>query len=178
MAVLLDSYSESNKDANGSVYSGGPQGTQIGQSFTAPQTINAYSAKFYLQKVGAPTGTISALLAAHAGVFGTSSEPTGAVLIQGDLDVSTITTGSYNLYEFLFSGTYELQSGTNYVVVIEYTGGDGSNYVDVGVDVSSPTHGGNIWDAAGGPDSGVDCIFFIYGQDATSPKRTLMGVGS
>lgn len=134
-------YSESNQDAANSLYSALP-GT--GQSFTGAGTP-LVSAKFFLKKTGTPTGYAVAKVYAHSGTFGTSSIPTGAALATSTLlDVSTLTT-SYALTELKFndSNSITLSNGTNYVITIEYSGGNVSNTLDVGRDGSSPTASGN-----------------------------------
>lgn len=134
-------YSESNQDAANSLYSALP-GT--GQSFTGTGTA-LISARFFLKKTGTPTGFAVAKVYAHSGTFGTSSIPTGTALATSvPFDVSTLTT-SYALTElkFIDSNSITLTNGTNYVVTIEYSGGNVSNTLDVGRDGSSPTATGN-----------------------------------
>jgi len=88
-------------------------------------------ALFTLKKVGSPTGTATAKVYAHTGTFGSTGTPTGAALATSDtFDVATLTT-SYQSIEFYFSTAFEALASTNYFVAIEYSGGDGSNYVDV-----------------------------------------------
>jgi hypothetical protein len=115
--------------------------------------------------VGAPTGNATAVLYAHSGTFGTSSVPTGAALATSkSFDVSQLETTNYALIDFEFDDQFALVAATNYVIAIEYTGGDVSNYVDVGGDSSAPSHGGNesalngSWAAA----SGIDLCFYVY----------------
>lgn len=176
MAVLLDSYSESNQDENdrlGAENVGEARYERYAQSFD-PGAGTLDSAKFYLLKIGSPTGNAVAKLYAHSGTYGTDSVPTGAALAtSGTFDVSTLT-GSYVLYTFNFTGgdRYALQAATKYCIAIEYNGGDASNHTSVGGDHSSPTHGGNAsrWQAGAwsvGIDGGVeaDLPFYVYGAD-------------
>lgn len=140
--TLVDSYSESNQDSNWGIASVTP--TARGQTLTAIAG-NLSSCKFYLKKYGSPTGNAVAKLYTHSGTYGTSGVPTGAALATSDnFDVSTLTT-SYQLIKFTFTGAqqYTLVNGTYYCIAIEYGGGDGSNYVLLGGDISSPTHSGN-----------------------------------
>lgn len=180
MAVIIDSYSETNQSSQGGVrngYSGD------GQSFACGVSgYNLTSVKFYVKKTGSPTGNYYAELYAHTGTYGTSSQPTGSPLATSDtLDVSALTT-SFQLKELTFSGAqqYALVNGTKYFIAIRYTGGDASNYLLVGGDDTSPTHGGNrdwltdpsTWNVA----SGVDVCFYVYGDLAVIP--TSIGIGT
>ena len=154
-----DSYSESNQSGQNALDSAGFVGTA--QSFTTTSTINSAvkRAIFYLKKTGTPTGAIVAKVYAHSGTYGTSSVPTGAALATSDpIDASTLTT-SFALVTFNFSTLAALSASTNYVLSIEFSGGDASNHVDVGTDTTSPTHGGNsatltasTWTAVAGTD--------------------------
>jgi len=160
----VDKYVESNQDGN--VFLDGVT-FRHAQSFTGNGDYLS-KATFYLNKVGSPTGFAYAKLYAHSGVFGTSSVPTGSALATSPpLDISTLTT-SYVLTDFLFDGTYQMVNTTEYCIVIhlEDDGSlDGSNYINVGYDSSSPTHSGNkssfisSWIAS----SSVDLIFYIEG---------------
>lgn len=154
-----NSYSETNANTYYSLYNGST--TRVGQSYLAVAAIIG-SAKFYLKKFGSPTGTCVARLYAHSGTFGTSSVATGVPLATSyTLDVSTLTTTAA-LYEFGFPYRYNT-TATNFVIAIEYSGGDASNYLQVGYDSSSPTHGGNAttyngtWSAV----STADLTFYV-----------------
>ena len=168
-----DSYSESNYDNDRTLYSGG----QIvrAQSFTSNGGV-LNSATFYPSKVGSPTGTATAKIWAHSGVFGISSIPTGSALATSDtVNVSTFGT-SDALVAFNFTGAnrISLVSGTHYIVGLKYNSGDASNYIQVGHDNSSPTHGGNrittqdevTWD----PNNTGDMIFSV--STATTSTTT------
>ena len=171
IAAIVDSYSESNQDSNGIVYSGTPG---RGQSFTSGSNPTEVldSCVFYLKKAGSPTGNAVAQLFAHTGTYGsTSGIPTGpALATSAPLDVSTLTT-SYALKTFNFSGANRvtLAANTNYFIVLSYTGGDISNNVLMGEDESSPSASGR---AATLNNSGVwsvdtmfntDVCFYVYG---------------
>lgn len=183
MATLIDSYSESNTATNVNI-SGGVLFQGTGQSFTTTGTqYNLYSAKFYMSKNGSPTGNATAKLYSLTGTYGTDSAPTGAALAtSGNFDVSTLT-GSNQLVELLFTGVNSilLSASTQYGVSIEYSGGDASNYVMVGTDNTSPTHGGNGFIKAGASWlglSGNDDPFYIYGDLPSSANRMMMGIGN
>lgn len=126
--------------------------TQQAQSFAA----SAYGKKivrvrFQLKKVGAPTGLARVYLYAHSGTFGSSSIATGAALATSEeIDVSKLTTAYQEIeIRFLDGAQYEMTASTNYVIAIEYTGGDGSNYVDVRGLASTGTAAGNRASFAG-----------------------------
>ncbi|MAH45217.1 hypothetical protein CMI37_05275 [Candidatus Pacearchaeota archaeon] len=163
MYILVDSYSEANRDGQGALSSANE--AEVGQSFTGTA---GYLGKvtFHIRKTGSPTGSAVAKLYAHTGVFGTSSLPTGGALAtSNNFDVSTLTT-SFVLRDLFFSGAnrYLLVAGTKYFISIGYTGGNGSNKVEPGYDSSAPSHGGNYgyenggWTAA----AAVDACFYVY----------------
>ncbi len=166
----LSSYATSNQDSLQNVGDGTTTG--VAQSFTTPAaTANTNArgcfarAQFFLKKVGSPTGNAVAKIYAHSGTLGTSSVPTGAALATStNVDVSTLT-GTLTLTSFVFdeANWAQFTAGTNYVVALEYSGGDASNYVQAGYDASAPGHAGNkstfngsVWAA----QSGHDVCFF------------------
>lgn len=163
---IADSYSESNQDDEIGIYNG--YYDSVGQSFTATEGTLS-SCKFYLSKTGSPTGSAYAKLYAHTGTFGINGVPTGSPLATSDaFDVSTLT-GYYALKTFTFSGAnqIELTNGTNYVIVVEYSGGDSSNYVLVGLDLSTLAHSGNgVYSISGSwySDANTEAIFYVYEQ--------------
>jgi len=181
MVTLVDSYSEANRSADASIGALHPSssGTQSarGNSFTCGTTCKITSAKFYLKKVGSPTGNAHAVLYAHTGTYGTNSKPTGSPLATSeDFDVSTLTA-SYQLITFTFTGAqqYEMQASTYYCIVYENpTAGTmgGGNSVFFGSDNTSPTHDGNacyFWFSAWQSSSTRDSIFYVYGETAPPP---------
>lgn len=181
MTDIIDSYGESNKDSYASLQKIHPSTTTlrsaIGQSFNASLGDKLTSVKFYLQRLGSPTGVINAVLYAHSGTYGTSSVPTGSALATSDdFDPSTIATDAFYLYTFTFSGVnqYTLISGTKYCIELQVKSGSWSttNCIRVGIDTTSPTHGGNYsqyassaWTAT----SGWDTCFYVYGE-AVAPS--------
>lgn len=179
---IADSYSESNQDAGWSVDAvAAGNKAKVAQSFTANGNI-INSAKFYLKKNGLPTGNAIAVIYAHSGTYGAAdSNPTGAALATSDnLDVSTLTT-SYQLITFTFSGANKisLTNGTHYFISFEYSGGDGSNYISVGRDGSSPSHAGstsvtnNDAPTSWVNNFSIDTIFYIYTQPQDVLVRAL-----
>jgi hypothetical protein len=174
--VTIDSYSESNQNSvYGILYGTGESTRAVGQSFTA-DSLSLTSCKFYLQKVGNPTGNLYARLYEHTGVFGTSSLPTGSALAVSDaLDASSLDT-SLALEELFFTGDnqYSLVGETKYIITIDAreTTSDNNNRISVGIDGSSPTHSGNLcalgFDGVTEEWSGwndYDTIFYVYGEE-------------
>ena len=170
MATLIDSYSESNQDTSYTLSSQVGDQIGVGQSFTSTGgTLD--SAKFYLKKTLSPTGNAVATIYAHTGTFGSTGTPTGSVLATSDnFDVSTLTT-SYQLITFNFSGVNRiaLTDTTKYFLCIEYSGGDSSNKVNVGVDATAPTATGNgtkniatVWSAVA-----QDFPFYVYKETSS-----------
>lgn len=167
VATLINSYSESNQNSGYNTYAGG--WPYRGQGFINADGRILDSCKWYLRKGGSPTGNIVATLYAHTGTYGTNGKPTGSALATSDaVDISTLT-GSFQLITFNFSGgnRIPLVVATNYVIVMSFTGGDVSNYLDIGVDTTSPTHSGNesysLDGSSWSTDTGGDLCFYVYG---------------
>jgi len=171
---IKDSYSETNQDETTTLIDVHPSATTLsadGQAFTAPSTFSLTRCKFYLAKVGSPTGNIVAKLYAATGTMGTNATATGSALATSAVvDSSTLSTSpTFTLQEFVFSGSlYELQSGSNYCIILEAASQtiDASNYPAMGRDGSSPTHSGNrayYYAGSWGADSARDLCFYIYG---------------
>lgn len=144
--------------------------TKVGQAKALTGTNLLYSSKFYLKKVGSPTGNATAKVYAATGSPGTTGLPTGSALAtSAAFDVSTLTT-SYQLLEFIFTSPYSAGAG-DYCITFEWNGGDGSNYVAMGVDGSSPTDDGNMFVTAEGVDSVMsdkDLIYYLISQTTTN----------
>jgi hypothetical protein len=138
--TTLTSYSESNYDTDIQLYSGG--NTLIGHTFTtgaSPGTLSAL--RFYIRKVGSPTGNVVAHLYATSG-----GAPTGSPLASSEnVDITGIgTTYALEVFPILQASQagYALSATTTYAWVLEFTGGDASNRLEVGVDNSTPGHSG------------------------------------
>jgi len=169
MSHIVDSYSEINYSNDYPLYGSVESGyITMAQSFTGDGSKTP-SCKFYLKKVGSPTGNAWVRIYTHAGVYGTSSYPTGLNLaVSSFLDVSTLTT-DYQLITFNFSGINQitLEDGTYYVISIEYIGGDVDNRVVVGTDNTSPSHSGNasfVIDGWWNYSDTIDTCFYVYGE--------------
>lgn len=174
--IIIDSYNESNQNATVAIASNTVK--YVGQSFLITSTTSLYSCKFYLMKTGTPTGAITAYLYAHTGTYGVDGTPAGSPLATSStIDAGTLT-GSYALYEFLFTDIITLSASTNYCIVVSFAGGGESDYVRVGWDASSPTHGGNYFSSTDGSswsyEAAADICFYIYTGDY-SLTRDLAG---
>jgi len=156
--TIASSYSESNQDSTLPLYSG--SNTQAGQTVDGNGGKVSY-ARFYLRKLGSPTGNVRAYMYAASG-----GVPTGGILATSqNVDISTLST-SYALIRFRFqtSQRITMASGTNnYAVVVEYTGGDVSNRLEVGYDASSPGHSGSAATYSGSwTGQSYDLCFYLY----------------
>ena len=174
--AIVDSYSESNQSADASIREVHPSTEYYPyvsarhQSFACSETAPLGSCKFLLKKTGSPVGNLKAALYTHSGTYGESSMPTGSPLAisTNSIAMESLTTG-YVLYLFTFDGTYVLQSGTKYEIVVyasdATTLDTTTNYVMAGCDNSSPTHSGNAglyhystWNY----DTSYDLCFYVY----------------
>jgi hypothetical protein len=97
---------------------------------------------FWLRKVGSPAGTITATLRGISGTMGTTatgaSTTVWATATMNAADLST--TAGWAI--FTFGSAYTTALNVDYVLRIEYTG-NASDYIEVGVDTTAPTHPGN-----------------------------------
>lgn len=167
-ATARDSYAASNVDFNQAINNGF---FGRGQSFTTPGggPFTLTSATFYMDKEGSPTGDVVAKLYAHSGTYGTSSVPTGAALATSVI----IDAADFPAFPaigsivsvpvtFEFEDQYAMASSTQYVIAVEYEDGTDTNFLRMGTDNSSPSHGGNqsslnsssVWSAQSGRDLG------------------------
>lgn len=166
MTTLIDSCSEANYNTHAICRSAAY--TSWGQSFTNLNSLVLDSCKFYLSKSGSPSGDITAKVYAHTGTYGSSSLPTGSVLASsGTVSANSLST-SNALITFTFSGANRitLSASTYYIVQLTCSGGDASNYVQVGICLDDTKHAGNscrYW--AGWYTFSQDVIFYVYGAD-------------
>ena len=132
--------------SNGFVYSGSPG---ISQAFTGVAG-KIGSVTFLLSKFGSPTGGAVAALYAISGTYGSTAIPGTFLAYSDNLDVSTLSTTA-TLVTLTFSGSaqYQMVAGTKYVISFEYSGGDGSNFVQADFSVSD-VHSGNLANQAPG----------------------------
>ena len=181
-ATLIDSYSEANRSLGYSCSDHHPSdsiyNSAVGQSFTCDGAYKITSCKFYMMKLGSPTGMGHAVLYAHSGTYGTSSLPTGEPLATSDdFDVEDLTSNLI-LHTFAFTGAqqYLMSADTKYCIEFESpaTGTiDSNNRPHAGLDHTSPTHDGSgnrfadgLWRIA----DGRDICFYVYGE-AAAPEN-------
>jgi hypothetical protein len=167
---IVDSYSEeyfSNAYSLSSVSI-----TKAGQSFTGDGgTLN--SVKFFLSKHGSPTGNAVVKIYAHTGTFGVDGIPTGSALATSEtIDVSTFDPSDYIEQTFIFNGINKitLVNGTKYFVLLEYSGGNQSDFISIASYLNSE-HGGNaafFWSPDWNAVSDQDCGFYVYKDDVVS----------
>ena len=167
----IDTYASSNKSAQISMYSNNNE--QVGFAVTLGSDKNIQTVDFFLDKVGTPTAdsVMKAKIYAVTGSVGTSGLPTGSLLATSiDVDVSVLT-GTFAFVQFTFEEPYAATAG-NYAILLEYNSGDASNYVRIGTDSSSPTHGSNAFatdtvSTGWAADTTQDIIFEL---DSAGPK--------
>jgi len=171
--VLIDSYPESNylntRDPIGDNY---PNGELLLWQSVTGSGIDASRAVFYMKKTGSPAGLITAKIYAHSGTFGTSSIPTGPALATSEPISHNELTTSMALISFNFTGAnrINLVNGTKYILALDGTGisATGVDVASAAVDISSPTHAGNMGYYDGvtyTPGSTVDVCFYLYGEN-------------
>lgn len=145
----------------------------IGQSFqNGLANANLTIASFRVLKTSTPDGSSYAVLYTHSGVYGTSSEPTGAALATSDpINVNTFGAGyAYVNYTFTGAQRYEMTANAYYcIVLVGPSVGtiDGTNYVRVASDSTTPTAPGNVVryaNGAWGHDDTRDIQFYVYGN--------------
>jgi hypothetical protein len=165
--ATVDTYATSNVSDSTALYSGAYTGAA--QSFRGNGGV-LKSVDVFLRKYGSPTGNAVAKIYAHSGSFGTSSVPTGAALATSDnFDVSTLTT-SNELKTIAFTGANKINiGGGDYVLSIEYSGGNGTNFLQVCNDAISSTHQGNLSEYNGSwvASSAKDMIFTVTVDSGT-----------
>jgi len=174
--ALLDSYDTGATSAWNAVYSGAPAAFQ---TFSVVGTYNLSSAKFYINKLGSPTGNANYKVYAITGTPGSSAVPTGSALATSDnLNVATLTT-SYVLTELQFSGANSIVLNTgNYALTVEYSGGDTLNYVGPGYNSTSTdagANGGVYFSGAWNAFAGDDLPFYVYGLEPLQNSRDIVG---
>lgn len=179
MPTLLDSYSEIFVDDKFGLRSGGFP--YAGQQFTTPNNGISYtldSAKFYMQKLGVPTGNMTVKIYANTGSLG-SGTPTGSALATSDnSDVSTYTASPlFSLITYSFSGANRitLSPNTNYFLVGFYNSGDALNLPRIGEDVAVPYSKNDSYSADGSSWTAdtFSFSFYVYGEPPASGPTNL-----
>jgi hypothetical protein len=114
----------------------GSGGFRFGECFTAPSTVSVISFQISAKKVGAPTGTISALMRSGFNPLSPRNCEGGNSIIGSSstsFDASTLTT-SFVYYSFSFSPAISITSGSGYEIEIDWAncgGCDVNNYMTV-----------------------------------------------
>lgn len=169
-AQAYDSYNQENATAATPVGNG--TNVAVGQSFASGVgTGTGWLSRVvaYLSKTGSPTGNITAKIYEHSGEFGNSSVPDTAKLKATSKAVNVADLETYPRMVFFefpdppnVTGII-LSANTNYVLAIEYSGGNATNYVNAYFDGSSPTHAGNYAVSTGtwSADATKDLIFHV-----------------
>ncbi len=170
---VIDSYVEANRDNHISIKalhpSAGGLVSALGQSFTGDGRKIGY-VQFHIKKtVGSPVGELTARLYAISGTFGTSNVPAGAVLASSSpMAIEDIGAGDFELVTFTFDGGFTVANGSQRCIICEVSSVtlfDTFNYIQIGVDATSPTHGGNsiyYWNGGWVDEDNWDAIFYFY----------------
>jgi hypothetical protein len=176
--TLMDSYASSNQTTDSFMYSG--YVLERGQTFTGNgESITKVS--FYIKKVGSPTGTMSAVIYAHTGTWGTSGLPTGAALgTSATVDVATGLTTSYQIVTFTFSSPVATVNGTRYVTTLQFTStsSDASNDISIGVDGTPEDEGNGVYyniATSAWLTSIYDRIYYVYYTVAAGTPTSIRG---
>lgn len=160
--VVIDSYPEGNYSGTFELYLGNY--VKAGQAITIPKSYTLESVRFYLIKGNSPTGNATASVFACTGTPGVNGAGTGSALITStnSVDVSTLT--AIQLITFNFA-SFLLEANKNYVIAVEYSGGDVNNYLNAAIDNTAPTHNGNLTSYSGAwTSSSNDIIFYLNGS--------------
>ena len=184
MPTIIDSYVEANRDNHISIKalhpSAGAFVSALGQSFTGDGNKLGY-VQFHIKKtVGSPVGELTARLYTLTGIFGTSSVPVGAALASSSpMAIEDIGAGDFELVTFTFDGSFTVANGSQRCIICEVSSVtlfDTSNYIQIGVDASSPTHGGNsiyYWNGGWVDEDNWDVIFYVYAAPVLVTPSTL-----
>ena len=163
--TLLGSWSQTNENATVALYASGTNPTYYGQNFLNTNSIVLSNAVFYIKSVGSPSSNIVAKIYASTG--GVGATPTGSFLAISDTVSATPISSSFALTTFPFSGVNKitLSANTEYFVVIEYLGGDSSDYIGVGISSTPATYGNSVSSYTGSSWMALTTgmCFYIYG---------------
>lgn len=122
-----------------------------------------------LNKVLSPTGNLYAKIYASTGTPGTNAIGFGSPLATSDAVLAqSLPNGNANAtFTFTENNRIILEDGVWYAILVFAQVGDDSNYIAVGLDSTSPTHGGNYCQYNGSSwqySASYDCIFTINAQ--------------
>jgi len=152
--------------------------TKIGQTFTVTTSTQAYSAMFWFEITGNPTGNIASYIYIASGTLPTGS-PIGS---SNSVSFSTLGSALGNAgpeYTFNFITPISLSVGTTYCVTIELDNSgvtDSSNYVTTAQNDQSLYTGGSMCYSLGSWSQGVsvsaDLAVTLSSQPQTQPTPT------
>jgi hypothetical protein len=125
---------------------GGSYNTGIGQSFTVGKGHSLNGVYVNLRKIGSPTGTVTCRIYYASGIIGSSAVPGNLLAEFGTKSASLITaydpsidSDDYNPVALLSVDGISpvwLQPSVPYVMTIEYSGGDASNYIQAAINTA------------------------------------------
>lgn len=170
---------------DGTFYNLGNNLEYVGQKFLHTGTNRLMRARFFFQRVGAPSGTIQLQLRPF-----TSGAPDFNTLLAASqtYPVSAIPTSGKNETVFTFQVPYNLAASVDYVVVMQIsTPGDASNYIKVyrgdpgifsAIRSGSQPFGSSTWTQDSSLRTSFDLElatneFFAFGLDKTNNKARL-----
>lgn len=142
-STAVDSYPSANFSVNNGMAGGASAVTAVGQSFLG-NGRNLGRLGFYLAKIGVPTGTVTAVLYAHSGTFGSTGIPTGTALATSTTTINSVDLATTSaMFYFDFDGTFTLANGTAYFAVVSTTNNTASSSNAPLVGLGSTGHAGN-----------------------------------
>ena len=152
------------------------------ESFKPDQTVSLSSISFYLRRQYNPSGNIYAKLYSHTGVYGTSSKPGALLATSNPIDIMTISSTTAQVMNFTFPAgqNYLMQEDSPYTAVIEFTGGNSTNYLFRSYSSIYQIHLGNqayyvsSWTA----QATSDTIFYVYGKDGKENDQPIKSYNS
>ena len=162
--TVIDSYSETNYSFDRPLFAG--SNTKVGMAFIGNGQALARST-FYLKKHGSPTGNIVSSVYAATGTIGSTMVPTGAALATSNVvDAATGVGSAYGLVNFTFASPVVLTNLTDYVVTVEYAGGDSSDslYVGVNAGITPPEGNQSLYNSGWTAQSNTAVCFYTYSQ--------------
>ncbi|MES0336744.1 MAG: hypothetical protein SFH39_10410 [Candidatus Magnetobacterium sp. LHC-1] len=150
----------------------GASNTKLAECFTTTQTVRFTSASFALMRTGSPSGnfTVNLWPKQSGTTVGTNAYPdtSGSPLATVSSAAGGLGTSFTGLTQYSFTAPYDGAAG-DYCVDIEYSGGNGSNYIRVADNLASTYSGGNkaqyfsSWGA-----EAVDFLFEVKGYVTSS----------
>jgi len=149
---------------------------EVGQAFSIGNSNRRLDfSKFTLHRHNNPTGLISSAIHHCIGIPGINGNSNDSLFIARSktIDITTLQLGERFEGKFIFDPPVQLNANTNYVILVRLSGGDSSNYLVGGVDVSILQHYGNvvIHDVSGWKYYTQYDDYFIVGTNDTKIVR-------